>query len=80
MKHTKKQLEDLTLYKLTTSIEYHQAVIEELGRASRRTERYGRSRPSDSEKNMVKALRMMPWKNTPEDWARLHVTEYLLNH
>jgi hypothetical protein len=29
-------------------------------------------------KNMIRALRMMVWENTPEDWARLHVTESYL--
>ena len=29
-------------------------------------------------KNMLKALRMMKWMNTPDDWARLHATEAYL--
>lgn len=28
--------------------------------------------------NMVRALRLMTWLNTPEDWARLHTTEAFL--
>lgn len=26
-------------------------------------------------RNMMKALRLHPWHNTPEDWARLHAYE-----
>lgn len=26
-------------------------------------------------RNMLKALRMMKWRNTADDWARLHATE-----
>lgn len=29
-------------------------------------------------KNMLKALRMGPWHNTAEEWARLHATEIAL--
>lgn len=28
--------------------------------------------------NMLAALRMLKWRNTPDDWARLHVTEVYL--
>jgi hypothetical protein len=29
-------------------------------------------------KNMVLALRMMMWRNSADDWARLHATELFL--
>lgn len=29
------------------------------------------------ERNMIRALRMMPAANTPEDWGRLHVWEWV---
>lgn len=29
-------------------------------------------------KNMLKALRMLKWHNTADDWARLHATEAYL--
>lgn len=31
-----------------------------------------------STKNMMRALRMLKWRNTPDDWARLHATEAYL--
>jgi hypothetical protein len=30
------------------------------------------------DRNMIKALRLSPWENTVEDWARLHVCEAFL--
>lgn len=30
-------------------------------------------------KNMLKALRLFPWLNSGEDWARLHAAESFLN-
>ena len=29
-------------------------------------------------RNMLKALRMLPWQNTSDDWARLHIVEAFL--
>lgn len=34
---------------------------------------------TQSNKNMLKALRMLKWHNTPDDWARLHATEAFLS-
>jgi hypothetical protein len=30
------------------------------------------------DRNMLKALRMLTWRNSAEDWARLHVCEVFL--
>jgi hypothetical protein len=30
------------------------------------------------DRNMVKALRMLPWRNSADDWARLHVCEVFI--
>jgi hypothetical protein len=30
------------------------------------------------DRNMVRALRLMPWENIAEDWARLHACEAFL--
>lgn len=38
-------------------------------------ERRPPSKRSTATANMLKALRLLSWLNTPEDWARLHATE-----
>lgn len=40
---------------------------------------YSKRKPTGTAaKNMLRALRMMTYKNTPDDWARLHATEYFM--
>jgi hypothetical protein len=36
------------------------------------------NQPTWALKNMVKALNMMTWKNTPEDWQRLEAAKIVL--
>jgi hypothetical protein len=36
------------------------------------------NQPAWALKNMVKALNMMTWKNTPEDWQRLEAAKIVL--
>lgn len=41
---------------------------------------YENRAPADSvpNRNMIRALRMLPWQNTAREWARLHITELYL--
>lgn len=51
-----------------------------LQRVQHYAEYYDRRPPARSRNmtNMLAALRMLKWRNTPDDWARLHVTEVYL--
>jgi hypothetical protein len=62
-------------YKLADSPAYQ-------GHFTRYAESYERRGPINTiaTRNMLKALRFMTWLNTPEDWARLHVTEAFLRN
>ena len=58
------------------SLDTNQAYIAAFARYSRG---YSERRPHGvPDRNMVKALRMLPWLNTMDDWARLHVCEAFL--
>lgn len=79
IKLTKKALEERKLYKLEDNEAYFYAANEEIEQAFKRYKRYGYYINKDTAtKNMLKALRMLPFQNTPEEWARLHVTEALI--
>lgn len=51
-----------------------------LERFSYWVERYTQRPPAKTmaNKNMVLVLRMMMWRNSADDWARLHATELFL--
>lgn len=79
MRYTEQALEEQATYKLLDNEEYKHAVQHEVMACVRREKRYGSAAPRDTAtRNMIKALRMCPWNNTPVDWARLHVTEAAL--
>ena len=59
-------------YNLQTNQEY-------IKRLQMYADSYSKRKPTGTPaKNMLKALRMSTWKNTPDDWARLHATEYFM--
>lgn len=76
MKLTNKAIQEQVDYTLSSNPAYQQAIAAEYEECERRFQRYGywidKSLPT---KNMIKALRMHAWANTPQDWARLHVIE-----
>jgi hypothetical protein len=79
MKYTKKALEEQTTYNLNDNADYARALADEISACERRKVRYGYlAAHTPDVRNMIKALRMMPWQNTAQDWARLHVTEAAL--
>lgn len=61
-------------YELAANPEYQTAI-------ARYVDSYERRKPCKDvpTRNMLKALRLAPWLNSIEDWARLHVTEAYLN-
>jgi hypothetical protein len=76
MRYSKQALEEQATYKLTDNPLYLAAVDEEVAACERRKARYGYMVTKDTcTRNMIKALRMVPYINSPQDWARLHVTE-----
>lgn len=76
MKYSAKALQEQDTYNLSINPEYQKAVADEYSQCERRFQRYGYWINKDtSTKNMLKALRMSPWLNSVEEWARLHVTE-----
>jgi len=79
MKLTKQAQIERETYKLDDNIAYGEALAEYTADAYRYFKRYGQhKRYNDTAtKNMLKALRMSPWHNSADDWARLHVTEAL---
>lgn len=78
-RYTDKALDEQSLYKLNDNPEYQLAVGVEYSACERRKAMYGYWISKDTAtKNMIKALRMMPWCNTAKDWARLHVTEGMM--
>ena len=69
---TPKAREELNAYSLDTNPKYKEAF-------KQYCDRYEKRPPSGTaDKNMLKALRMSPYHNTPDDWARLHATEIYL--
>lgn len=76
---TKQAIDEMNRYHLNHSGAYFSARLREIEAAEKRFKRYGyyieKSIPN---RNMIKALRMHPWSNSAEDWARLHVTESLM--
>lgn len=80
LKTTPKQEQEIVDYLKGEKLEqYQNQVLRYLEDAEKRFKRYGYYVNSDqATKNMIKALRMSPWMNSGEDWARLHVTEYLM--
>jgi hypothetical protein len=79
MRFTNKAIEEQSTYDLNANPLYQAAIATEYSACERRFERYGYwANKDESTKNMIKALRMSPWHNTPEEWARLHVTEAAL--
>lgn len=76
MRFTNKAIEEQSTYNLNANPEYQAAIAAEYSACEQRFARYGYWVNKDTAtKNMLKALRMAPWHNTPNDWARLHVTE-----
>jgi len=81
MKYTKQAISEQSTYNLHDNPDYQRALHDELEQCERRLARYGyRAAHTPDVRNMVKALRMMPWQNTAQDWARLHVTEAALRN
>jgi len=75
-KYSDKALDEQSRYKLNDNPEYQRKVGDYYAQAEFRYARYGYWVGKDTAtRNMLKALRMMPWENTADDWARLHVTE-----
>lgn len=74
MKLTIKATNEVAYYELASQPEYQTAF-------ARYVDSYSKRKPCRDvpTKNMLKALRMAPWLNTADDWARLHVTEAFLN-
>lgn len=71
--------EEVRFYNLEKNEQYISFCIKEIEASNRRYLRLGSYVDSSTAtKNMIKALRLLPALNTPEDWARLHVTEMLL--
>lgn len=76
MRFTNKAIEEQSTYNLNANPHYQAAIAAEYSACERRFERYGYWVNKDTAtRNMLKALRMSAWHNTPNDWARLHVTE-----
>lgn len=76
MRFSNKAIEEQSTFDLNSNAQYQAAIAAEYSACERRFEKYGYWVNKDvSTKNMLKALRMSPWHNSPEDWARLHVTE-----
>ena len=79
MKLTKKAMQEQYDYYLSNNANYQTALAEEVNNCQKCHERYGYYvADTQSTRNMVKALRMLPTMNTYSDWARLHVTEAAL--
>jgi hypothetical protein len=73
MKPTKRARDEIARYKLDSNPDYLRSCAMYMASA----ERVWGSVPT---RNMVKALRMLPFLNTPDDGARLHVTEWALKN
>lgn len=79
IKLTTQAQNELITYKLCENPQYMQEVNAILSIAEKRKEKFNSYiNKNIPNKNMIKALRMMPALNTPQDWARLHVTEALM--
>jgi len=72
-KLTKQAEQEIVDWGLDSNVQYCESLI-------RYMDSYDNRPPSrtTSVKNMLKALRMLKWNNTPDDWARLHATEAYL--
>ena len=72
IKLSTKAQEEVRTYNLQNNQEY----IERLKMYSAH---YSKRKPSGTANtNMLRALRMSPYRNTPDDWARLHAAEYFM--
>lgn len=80
LKLTEKASKEVEVYKLLDNSEYKLFCTQELLACERRYKRFGYYvDKSIATRNMIKALRLLPVLNTAEEWARLHVTESLMN-
>ena len=76
LRYTDKALDEQSVYNLNGNPQYQAAIARYYGDCERRYARYGYWVNKDvPTRNMIKALRMMPWQNSADDWARLHITE-----
>jgi len=73
MDYTKKAKNEQTYYKLTDNDYYNAAIADYVLHYNKRPP--NKDIPT---KHMIKALRIHPWCNSCDDWARLHVTEMFL--
>ena len=72
VKLSAKAQEEVKKYNLQNNQEY-------IKRLEMYADSYSKRKPTGTAaKNMLRALRMMTYKNTPDDWARLHATEYFM--
>ena len=76
MRFTNQAIDEQGRYALNDNPQYQAAIAAEYEQCERRYQRYGYwVNKNTATRNMLKALRMLPWQNTAQDWARLHVTE-----
>jgi len=73
--YTRAARAEVISYKLNENDAYLSAVTKYLAECDSRFCRYGSLGRDTCTRNMLKALRMLPALNSPDDWARLHVTE-----
>jgi hypothetical protein len=72
---SRKAREEILRYNLNENSEYLACVRADIDSLEKRFARYGALGHDTCTRNMLKALRMLPWQNSPSDWSRLHVTE-----
>ncbi len=77
MRLSTKAKREIGLYQLHSNPEYISACEQYAASLNARKERCGKLVKDIPTKNMLKALRMLPLLNSPDDWARLHITEAL---
>jgi hypothetical protein len=77
MRLSTKAKREIGLYQLHSNQEYISACERYTASLNARKEKYGKLARDIPTRNMLKALRMLPLLNSPEDWARLHITEAL---
>lgn len=70
---SKKAMQEIKDWGLDSNVEYCESLIKYMDAYEMRPP--AKTVPT---KNMLKALRMLVWSNTPDDWARLHATEAFL--
>ena len=74
---SKRAEEEIATYGLLQDATYVAALEEERCAYTRQFRRYQHlpTRAGTAHRNMLKALRMCPHMNTPQEWARLHAGE-----